>query len=172
VALTYAVTRMRNGKHESNSVSRFVKEIDRQYVANPLREEGQAFGSSSFLGSYQSSKSAYGSSSSQVRPFPSGGSTTRFSRNQTSSSSRPSPSRQASVPPRPQKPAAPADPDFIPVSALLLKAGQRIEHNRFGLGKILEISGGPEDLKARISFDNFGEKILLLKYAKIRFPKD
>jgi DNA helicase-2/ATP-dependent DNA helicase PcrA len=49
-----------------------------------------------------------------------------------------------------------------------LKAGQRIEHNRFGYGKIVEITGEVTDLKAKILFDNHGEKILLLKYAKIR----
>jgi DNA helicase-2/ATP-dependent DNA helicase PcrA len=49
-----------------------------------------------------------------------------------------------------------------------LRAGQRIEHNRFGYGQILEISGNVTDLKAKILFDEHGEKILILKYAKIR----
>ena len=60
------------------------------------------------------------------------------------------------------------DADFVPTPILQLKAGQRIEHNRFGFGKILEISGNATDLKAKISFDDHGEKILILKYAKIR----
>ena len=60
------------------------------------------------------------------------------------------------------------DADFEPTPVLQLKAGQRIEHNRFGLGKILEITGNPADLKAKIAFDEHGEKILILKYAKIR----
>ena len=42
------------------------------------------------------------------------------------------------------------------------KTGQRIEHNRFGPGKILEITG------TKIAFDSYGEKLLLLKYAKMR----
>ena len=49
-----------------------------------------------------------------------------------------------------------------------MKVGQRIEHNRFGFGKILELSGAATDLKAKIQFDDHGDKILLLKYAKIR----
>ena len=53
-------------------------------------------------------------------------------------------------------------------SVLDLRAGQRIEHNRFGLGTIVEISGSGTDLKAKIDFDASGIKILLLKYAKIR----
>ena len=39
VYLSYAQTRMRNGKHESNSPSRFLREIDPAFIANPLRKE-------------------------------------------------------------------------------------------------------------------------------------
>ena len=39
VALSYAGTRMRNGKHESNSPSRFIREIDSRYFENPLEDE-------------------------------------------------------------------------------------------------------------------------------------
>ena len=70
---------------------------------------------------------------------------------------------------RPQSvPVRVPDADFEPTPILQLRAGQRIEHNRFGYGKILEISGNVSDLKAKISFDDHGEKILILKYAKIR----
>jgi DNA helicase-2/ATP-dependent DNA helicase PcrA len=65
-------------------------------------------------------------------------------------------------------PARVPDSEFVPTPVLQLKAGQRIEHNRFGFGQIVEISGTPADLKAKISFDEHGEKILILKYAKIR----
>jgi DNA helicase-2/ATP-dependent DNA helicase PcrA len=44
----------------------------------------------------------------------------------------------------------------------------RIEHNRFGEGKILEISGQVPDLKAKVNFDRYGDKLLLLKFAKLR----
>ena len=39
VNLSFAATRMRNGKHEQNSPSRFVKEIDRRYVDNPISDD-------------------------------------------------------------------------------------------------------------------------------------
>ncbi|MBO5979594.1 MAG: hypothetical protein J6Q12_04085, partial [Bacteroidales bacterium] len=86
---------------------------------------------------------------------------------------RPSPAparRPEPMPVRRPQPVAPrvADSDFVPTPILQLRAGQRIEHNRFGFGKILEISGNPADLKAKIAFDEHGEKILILKYAKIR----
>ena len=60
---------------------------------------------------------------------------------------------------------------FIPETMDKFRAGQRVEHNRFGKGRILDISGTIPDLKARIAFDEYGEKLLLLKYAKLRFVK-
>ena len=36
VTLSYSSSRMRNGKHENNSPSRFIKEIDSRYLENPL----------------------------------------------------------------------------------------------------------------------------------------
>jgi DNA helicase-2/ATP-dependent DNA helicase PcrA len=51
------------------------------------------------------------------------------------------------------------------------KPGMRIEHNRFGFGEILEITGKVPELKARVRFDTLGEKLLLLKYAKMRPEK-
>ena len=65
------------------------------------------------------------------------------------------------------RPLAPSA-DFVPSPVSELRAGQRIEHNRFGAGTIKQLSGTAPDVKAVISFDNFGEKILLLKYAKVR----
>ena len=60
------------------------------------------------------------------------------------------------------------DYDFQPSPINQLAAGQRIEHNRFGFGYIKEISGNAAGRKARIAFDDYGEKILMLNYAKIR----
>ena len=36
VSFSFAQTRTRNGKHESNSPSRFIREVDARYIANPL----------------------------------------------------------------------------------------------------------------------------------------
>ena len=161
--LSFAQTRMRHGKHESNSPSRFIKEIDRKYLSNPLSEENAVPQPESFTKSWgkpYASKfgNTYGRSSQPVverkpvsiRPV-----------SQPSAAPRPV-SRPQPVPKRV------ADADFEPTPILQLKPGQRIEHNRFGFGKILEISGDVTDRKAKICFDDHGEKILILKYAKIR----
>jgi len=188
--LAFAQTRTRNGKHESNSPSRFVREIDVRFIANPLtkddmedeEDDRQSFFKGGQWGQRRS-ESGYGyrseSSSrrfepSSVRnsgyvPSQNNGSTNslhataRRSEHAAAKRSDPTPVR------RPQTvPLRTPDADFVPTPVLQLRAGQRIEHNRFGYGEILEISGTPADLKAKISFDQHGEKILLLKYAKIR----
>ena len=65
----------------------------------------------------------------------------------------------------------PVDPSFVPAPMTSFYPGQRIEHNRFGPGEILEITGEVPELKARVRFDELGEKLLLLKYAKMRPEK-
>ena len=48
------------------------------------------------------------------------------------------------------------------------REGDRIEHNRFGAGTVLKITGEIPELKAEILFEKYGKKLLLLKFAKIR----
>ena len=165
VAFSFAQTRMRNGKHESNSPSRFVYEVDPQYIANPLTKEREAGevkreSFSSWKKENYSSKPGYQYGQSS-RPEV-----------ERRAVSRPQPAqtRPQPMPVRRPQPVAPrvADANFEPTPILQLRVGQRIEHNRFGFGKILEISGNAADLKAKIAFDEHGEKILILKYAKIR----
>ena len=170
LGLSFASTRFRNGKTESNSPSRFVREVDSQYIANPLTsafdgddddDAGIGFGGWKKPFASRSGYSYSQSSRPQVERRPYASQPVR----------RPEPVRRTEPMPvrRPQAvPKRVPDADFVPTPILQLKAGQRIEHNRFGFGKILEISGSVTDLKAKIAFDEHGEKILILKYAKIR----
>ena len=169
VAFSFAQTRMRNGKHESNSPSRFVTEVDPAYIANPLsraREEGevrrQSFGLWKKDGGQGRPGYQYGQSSRPevVRRTP--GQPLRPAQ-PLQRRTEPTPVRRPQTVPQ-RVPTA----DFEPTPILELRVGQRVEHNRFGYGKILEISGSPADLKAKIAFDEHGDKILILKYAKIR----
>lgn len=212
VCLSFANTRMRNGKHESNSPSRFIKEIDSEYVANPLRNDDFAdsttdddfggFGSRGFGSGHGSDRFSgggsgrfggnYGGGSGRLggshgtgsgrysggngrsanrfgmgggNPYGSSGSV-RYESRQTSAAN-PTASRIEALRNRPLPPKI-SDADFVPAPMTDFKTGQRIEHNRFGPGKILEITGTAPDLKAKIAFDSYGEKLLLLKYAKMR----
>lgn len=44
----------------------------------------------------------------------------------------------------------------------------KVEHQRFGPGKVLHIEGTFPDLKATIFFHNAGQKQLLLRFAKLK----
>ncbi|WP_334126032.1 ATP-dependent helicase [Empedobacter brevis] len=49
-----------------------------------------------------------------------------------------------------------------------LQIGQVVVHDRFGRGIIKDLQGEPSDMKAIIHFDNAGEKKLLLNFAKLK----
>jgi DNA helicase-2/ATP-dependent DNA helicase PcrA len=49
-----------------------------------------------------------------------------------------------------------------------LTAGMTIEHQRFGIGKVLKVEGSGENQKATVEFRNVGTKQLLLKFAKYK----
>ena len=181
LCLSFASTRMRNGKHESNSPSRFVREVDPKYISNPLTKDevsGRADEGESMSGGWGSAQrtaragegfSRFGASAARNTYGRSGAVITQ--KRTPEPVRKPEPIRRTEptvvrrVQPVPQRVP---DAEFEPTPILQLRAGQRVEHNRFGFGQIVEISGNPADLKAKIAFDEHGEKILILKYAKIR----
>jgi len=52
-----------------------------------------------------------------------------------------------------------------------IKIGMFVEHERFGRGKVMNIEGKMPDIKAKVFFPNAGEKNLLLKFAKLRISE-
>ena len=49
-----------------------------------------------------------------------------------------------------------------------MQPGQQIEHERFGLGEVLQVEGNGDNAKATIRFKNAGEKQLLLRFARFK----
>lgn len=49
-----------------------------------------------------------------------------------------------------------------------IQPGMKVEHQRFGLGKVLQTEGTSPDIKATIFFHNAGQKQLLLRFAKLK----
>ncbi len=169
--LSYALARMKHGRTESNPPSRFLTEIDDKYILNPIRGEESSTNDSFAFGSKGGWNNYGRSSASRVeqrsiktedsRPLQVG---LRTLRSETKSKTRTTVFRKPQTLPKRF-----SDDDFEPTPILEMKEGQRIEHNRFGYGVIEELTGDDvESRKARIAFDDFGEKILLLKYAKMR----
>ncbi len=186
--LTCAQNRFRYGRMEYDTPSRFIRDIDPELLDVQSESGGgkSSFGGSSFGGSYGSS---YGGSRSPewmqnprpvatqfkadpkpravaprqpekpVDPFGTG-----FKRLYQQQTGRPLippggnfKSVNRAVPPRPMA----SDPNVGD-----LHEGNTIEHQRFGVGKVIKIEGTGENTKATVEFRNAGTKQLLLKFAK------
>ena len=48
-----------------------------------------------------------------------------------------------------------------------ISAGDNVSHEKFGLGQVVRIEGNGNDAKATVDFKKFGEKNLLLRFAKL-----
>jgi DNA helicase-2/ATP-dependent DNA helicase PcrA len=72
----------------------------------------------------------------------------------------------------PTKPAAappPAvDPNFIGDDIKNIQVQQRVEHQRFGFGTVVSLDGIGDNRKAEIEFEQFGKKMIVLKFAKLK----
>ena len=142
---------MQWGKTESHKVSRFVREIDRRFLAGVPDAEPAA--------------DSWGQRPFQSRSF------------DRSSASRPAVSSRTAPQPvcRPtfSAPASarPASAGFQADPIADLRQGQRVEHDRFGFGEILRFEESGPQMKAIVRFDEGGEKTLLLKFAKLRIVR-
>jgi DNA helicase-2/ATP-dependent DNA helicase PcrA len=61
---------------------------------------------------------------------------------------------------------------FEPSNTSQLQVGMKVEHMKFGFGKVKEIQAFHNDRKAVIEFDDIGEKTLLLSFAKLQIYTD
>lgn len=66
------------------------------------------------------------------------------------------------------KPLPAAIENFVPDNTSGLKEGMNVEHQRFGLGSVTKIEGVGDSRKATVLFNEYGEKQLVLKFAKLR----
>lgn len=155
--LSFANQRMQFGDIKFNSPSRFLKEIDRKYLQNPevLAPSESKFGNPfanifpNKFGPVTTFNSSNSLNSSSNRGLNSG-SNNRFKLSKS----------KEHLPPKPS--------NFKADSPLDMRAGQRVEHERFGLGVIISISGEDSSKKAIVEFEKFGTKTLMLKFAKMK----
>lgn len=59
-------------------------------------------------------------------------------------------------------------PGFQPSDTSSLEKGMKVEHLKFGYGEVIQMDIDGANKKAKVKFDNFGEKTLLLTFAKLR----
>jgi DNA helicase-2/ATP-dependent DNA helicase PcrA len=58
--------------------------------------------------------------------------------------------------------------DFKASDTSELRAGQKVEHQKFGFGEVMKMEGAAHNPIATIKFDLNGEKKIMLNYAKLR----
>lgn len=183
--LTNAKNRFRYGKMEFDNPSRFIDEIDASLIegGEEVPESSFGVGRSSF-GGYGSS-SRYGSEGGYGGRMPWDRDRSGYRRDYQNSKPVAS---QFMADPKPgfksvravnavhrimgdtassSSVASAGSSAFNASSAAgSLCEGCRIEHQRFGIGKVLKIEGTGENTKATVEFQNAGTKQLLLKFAK------
>ena len=159
LTISYAKRRMLRGETQYNMISRFVKEIPPKIVnsknvtdtlsagmrkKNSFSNFGGYEGSLGHGGGYQGRKDN-SSSSDAVKAFkkkPSYG----------KPKSKPGFGKEFSV----EK----AEIDY--------KVGDRVSHQKFGEGTVLEIEDGARDYQVTVDFDEFGQKMMMASFAKLK----
>lgn len=188
--LTCAKSRFRFGKTEMSNPSRFLHEIDKRFITS----RPSSFSSSNTSAKYSSPNSSSGfytsnnsSKSSSVNTFR----TSRVSSTNPFGSSGLFNNNHSTINPSTQRPnqqRIPSTGNFVKISGRpydagikqtnaqstsstsstdTLKAGNVVEHSRFGRGIVEAVEGSGIDAKATVRFDNVGTKQLLLRFAKI-----
>ncbi len=140
VTLSFAQTRRKWGSEESNRPSRFIREIDDDYLERPLSTDENRY------------------DNTPRTPF----TKTHFE------TPRPAVKYPTSTESKQNTTQHQHSYDFSPSPVGDLRENQRVEHDRFGNGTILSFDGEGVNRKAIVKFDNGGEKTLLLKFAKLR----
>lgn len=158
LTLSYAEQRYNWGRLTFCEPSRFLLEIDEQFLNLPKANKPV--------------RKSFDDDSDVISSF--GGA--RKSTFQSTSKSAPAPpsAKQRVLnnlkPVNSAKPAAEHKPkgNFVPSNASELKAGIMVEHPKFGFGKITKMDMMGSSHKATVVFDSHGEKTLLLSFAKLR----
>ena len=183
--LTNAKNRFRYGKMEFDNPSRFIDEIDASLIEGGEETPESSFGGGrSSFGGYGSS-SRYGSEGGYGGRMPWDRERSDYGRDYQNANPVAS---QFMADPKPgfksvravnavhrimgdtasSSSVASAGSSAFNVSSAAgsLSEGCRIEHQRFGIGRVLKIEGTGENTKATVEFQNAGTKQLLLKFAK------
>ncbi len=137
--LSYAKTRIRYGKMEFGAPSRFLKDIDSHFLSLP-QDAAWRQKTVGVADSFRAVPKPH-----VAVPFVS-----------------PKLKRVG------QTTGAATAPSAGKAAAYGLKVGQFIEHERFGIGEVLNLEGEGENAKATIRFKNAGNKQLLLRFARFK----
>jgi len=156
VTISYAQTRFRWGNLVNCLPSRFIKEINRDYIDGLEQENGTA--------TTQPYDTTFKRSYSTFRKIPSS-KTTRSPGISFSGRAVPEPEL---IKQNRQKGADRETPNREGDDPKSIQTGMVVEHQRFGKGKVIHLEGDFPDVKATVFFHNHGQKQLLLKFARLK----
>ncbi|MGO3238093.1 MAG: ATP-dependent helicase [Psychroflexus halocasei] len=149
--LTYVISRYRWGKLIDADPSRFIEEIDDDFLNFMVPKDDYKF--NSFIDRDIFDDDVDKSKLRQTKP----------------KSSTPPPSHKPSEKQlRRLRKLKPEGEDLSgSAKPIQLESGQKVEHARFGRGEVIEVTGAGNDAKASIKFKTSGVKNLILKFAKL-----
>ena len=153
--LTYALSRYRWGKLIDSEPSRFIEEIDEQYldIVTPIEERRfNPMLSAEIFGDVEPNKIRYKPAKQPV--FKKGNNTKK------------EPEKFKVTTPKNLKPVAKTNGNTNLFDSKLV-VGNIVKHIRFGTGEVMKIEGAGADIKAEINFQHGGAKKLLLRFAKL-----
>ena len=159
--ITYAGSRFKNGQIYKTKKSRFLKEIDPAYLS---MERGRGSSVRRLKGS-DDSEDFFSYSSAKDKSY---------SRRRVERSTKPvSPTfRENSIDSKATERLVPIKRAGSNISlskeAEELEVGDKISHERFGIGLVLSIEMSGHDRRATVEFESNGKKQLLLKFAKFK----
>ena len=141
--LSYALTRYRWGQLIQNEPSRFIEEIDEQYLNLPTvsARRPEPF-------DFNTARTSF------YKPMPSGPRTT-------------TPPKPGMKKVSASAPGDAAESGVAPTASGGIAPGVEVKHARFGKGKVLKLEGEEPNVKATVFFPSAGQKQLLLKFAKL-----
>jgi DNA helicase-2/ATP-dependent DNA helicase PcrA len=150
--LTYTLSRYRWGKLVDAEPSRFIDEMDDQYIDYAIPKEEYVFKpmiDKGIFGGFDPPQSQ-----NKERVY-------RDRVNTTPSQNQMGKLRKINA-------VDNASPPNISSGLTDLEEGMTVEHARFGYGKVISVDGKANDKKALIDFRGVGQKHLLLRFAKLK----
>jgi DNA helicase-2/ATP-dependent DNA helicase PcrA len=155
VTISYSQLRYKWGVPNNCEPSRFIKDIDEKYIDWPdqRKNRSQIFGMQEDIfekpSTYKTGNTQQFSSELKRKPI------------------------QAFNQKVPQKGTSTPQQNFVASDPASIQLGMLIEHQRFGLGKVIHLEGTSPDKKATVFFQEIKqEKQLLLKFAKLRIVEN
>ena len=153
--LTYAKSRFRNGQSAMCSPSRFLKDIDVRFLDVPADSSADTFAAArerfqrpAFTSPFQQPRAVEKEEPSFISPVAQAQQRQRLTKVETTTST-------------PASSSAPAS------DLSGLRVGAKVRHDRFGEGEVIAVEGDGGNAKATVAFTHFGQKQLLLKFARL-----